>query len=208
MSNLTMGVLGLQGDIEEHLAAIDGALSKLGLEGGSILVKSLDDVKRIDALVIPGGESTVMGGLSSVKGIAAAVRERINKGLPTLGTCAGMILLAKRAQDRVVGETNQTLIGALDIEVERNSFGRQSESFEAELRLQLPKASSFHGVFIRAPSVRSMGEGVRELARLGDSVVAVQQGRIIGTAFHPELSGSTLLHEHLIELAAGPRPGT
>ena len=208
MSNLTMGVLGLQGDIEEHLAAIDGALSKLGLEGGSILVKSLDDVKRIDALVIPGGESTVMGGLSSVKGIVTAVRERINKGLPTLGTCAGMILLAKRAQDRVVGETNQTLIGALDIEVERNSFGRQMESFEAELRLQLPKASNFHGVFIRAPSVRSMGEGVRELARLGDSVVAVQQGRIIGTAFHPELSGSTLLHEHLIELAAGPRPGT
>lgn len=202
MSGTIVGVLGLQGDIEEHLAALDMARSKLGVEGESTLVKSLDDVKKIHALIIPGGESTVIGALSSIKGIMPALRERIDDGLPTLGTCAGMIMLAKKAQDRVVGETNQTLIGALDITVERNSFGRQGESFEADLKLNLPGSSgSFHGVFIRAPSVKSLGEGVKELARLDNNIVAVQQGKIIGTSFHPELSGSTLLHEYLIGLA-------
>ncbi len=203
MSGSIVGVLGLQGDIEEHLAALDMARSRLGVEGGeSILVKSLDDVKKIHALIVPGGESTVIGALSSIKGIIPALRERIDNGLPTLGTCAGMIMLAKKAQDRVVGETNQTLIGTLDITVERNSFGRQAESFEADLRLNLPSSGgSFHGVFIRAPSVKSLGEGVKELARLDNNIVAVQQGKMIGTSFHPELSGSTLLHEYLIELA-------
>ncbi len=194
-------MLGLQGDIEEHLAALDRARSTSGVEGESILVKSLDDVKKIHALIIPGGESTVMGGLSSVKGILPTLRERIGNGLPTLGTCAGMITLAKRVRDRVVGETSQTLIGTMDITVERNSFGRQRESFEADLKLDVPGAGKFHGVFIRAPSVNSLGQGVKELARLGDVVVAVQQGNMIGTAFHPELSGSTILHEHLIKLA-------
>ena len=205
---MVVGVLGLQGDIEEHFSAVERALSRTGNgDGEAILVKRLDDVKRIHALIIPGGESTVMGGLSSVKGILPALRERItsndNDALPILGTCAGMIILAKRAYDKVVGETNQPLIGALDITVERNSFGRQRESFEVELKLDLPEGGGdkFHGVFIRAPSVKSVGQGVRELARLGDSVVAVQQGRIIATAFHPELSASTLLHEYLINLA-------
>ena len=141
-----------------------------------------------------------MGALSSIKGIMPALRERISDGLPTLGTCAGMILLAKKAQDRVVGETNQTLLGTLDITVERNSFGRQRESFEAELHLNLSGGSNFHGVFIRAPSVKSMGEGVKELARLDDTVVAVQQDNTIATAFHPELSGSTIVHEYLVGL--------
>lgn len=201
MSRLTVGILGLQGDIEEHLSATSLALSRLGVEGKPLLVKSIDDVKRINALIIPGGESTVMGSLSSIKGILPALRERISNGLPTLGTCAGMITLAKRVRDRVVGETSQTLIGTMDITVERNSFGRQRESFEADLELDMPGAGKFHGVFIRAPSVKSFGQGVKELARLGDAVVAVQQGNMIGTAFHPELSGSTILHEHLVRLA-------
>lgn len=201
MSRLTVGILGLQGDIEEHLSATDLALSRLGAEGEPLLVKGIDDAKRVNALIIPGGESTVMGSLSSIKGILPTLRERITNGLPTLGTCAGMITLAKRAYDRVVGETSQTLIGTMDITVERNSFGRQGESFEADLGLDVPGASKFHGVFIRAPSVKTIGQGVKELARLGDAVVAVQQGNMIGTAFHPELSGSTILHEYLIRLA-------
>jgi 5'-phosphate synthase pdxT subunit len=164
-------------------------------------------VRRIDALIIPGGESTVMGSLSSVKGILPALRERISDGLPTLGTCAGMITLAKRVHDRVVGETGQSLIGTMDVTVERNSFGRQRESFETDLNLDLPGAGRFRGVFIRAPSVKSVGEGVKELARLGDAVVAVQQGNMVGTAFHPELSGSTALHEHLIRLVKADVPG-
>ncbi len=201
MSGLTVGVLGLQGDIEEHLSATNLGLSRLGLEGELLLVKSVDDAKRTNALIIPGGESTVMGSLSSIKGILPILRERISNGLPTLGTCAGMIVLAKRVQDRVVGETSQTLIGTLDVTVERNSSGRQRESFEADLKLGVPGAGRFHGVFIRAPSVKSLGQGVKELARLGDAVVAVQQGNTIGTAFHPELSGSTILHEQLVRLA-------
>jgi 5'-phosphate synthase pdxT subunit len=201
LSGLTVGILGLQGDIEEHLSATSLALSRLGVEGEPLLVKSIDDVKRINALIIPGGESTVMGSLSSIKGVLPTLRERINNGLPTLGTCAGMITLAKRVRDRVVGETSQTLIGTMDITVERNSFGRQRESFEADLELDMPGAGKFHGVFIRAPSVKSFGQGVKELARLGDAVVAVQQGNMIGTAFHPELSRSTILHEHLVRLA-------
>jgi len=196
---VTVGVLGLQGDIEEHAAATGTALSRLGLTGEPIFVKSTDDVRRIHALVIPGGESTVMGGLSSIKGILPALRERINAGLPTLGSCAGMIMLAARATDRVVGETGQPLIGALDITVERNSFGRQHESFETDLRVSLPGGENFHGVFIRAPSVKSLGDGVKELARLDDRIVAVRQRNIIGTSFHPELSGSSLFHEQLIK---------
>jgi len=199
---LTIGVLGLQGDIEEHFSATSLALSRLGLEGEPMLVKGIDDVKRIHALIIPGGESTVMGGLSSIKGILPTLRERISGDLPTLGTCAGMITLAKRAYDRVVGETKQTLIGTLDITVERNSFGRQRESFEANLHLALPGGSNFNGVFIRAPSVKSVGQGVKELARYDGNIVGVQQGNTIATAFHPELSGSSLVHENLIRLAS------
>jgi 5'-phosphate synthase pdxT subunit len=111
-----------------------------------------------------------------------------------------MIVLAKRATDRIVGQTNQALIGTLDIAVERNTFGRQMESFEADLTLDLPEATNFHGVFIRAPSVKFVGEGVKVLARLGEDVVAVQQGNTICTAFQPELSGSTAVHEYLLSL--------
>lgn len=205
MNRLLVGVLGLQGDVEEHLSASEKALSKLELEGEPTLIKSADDAKRISALIIPGGESTVMGGLSSIKGILPTLRERIGQGLPTLGTCAGMIMLAKGAEDRVVGRTNQPLLGSLDISVERNSFGRQAESFETSVELGIPGGDGFPGVFIRAPSVKSMGGGVKELGRLGDAVVAVQQGKIIGTSFHPELSGSTLVHEFVIGLAAGSK---
>lgn len=202
MSSVTVGVLALQGDVEEHMAATELARKRLEVEGETILVKSVEDVKKIDALVIPGGESTVMGGLSSVKGIIPALREKINDGMPTLGTCAGMIMLARKVEDREVGETKQVLIGGLDIAVERNSFGRQRESFETDLDLRHPEPGTFHAVFIRAPTVKSIGQGVKELARLDDRVVAVQQGNVIGTAFHPELSGDTRFHQYLIRLAA------
>jgi 5'-phosphate synthase pdxT subunit len=207
LSEVTVGVLGLQGDIEEHVAAAEKARSKLEVEGEAILVKSTEDVKRIGALIIPGGESTVMGVLTSIKGLIPALREKISGGMPTLGTCAGMIMLSKKAEDRAVGETNQPLMGALDIAVERNAFGRQRESFEADIDLNLPNASNFHAVFIRAPAVKSIGRGVKELGRLDDAIVAVQQGNVIGTSFHPELSGNALFHEHLIRLATESRKG-
>ncbi len=205
MSRLLVGVLGLQGDVEEHLSSSESALATLGLDGEPILVKSADDARRISALVIPGGESTAMGELSSIKGILPTLRERIGQGMPTLGTCAGMVMLAKGAEDRAVGKMNQPLLGSLDINVERNSFGRQAESFEASVDLGIPGGENFLGVFIRAPSVKSMGGGVKELGRLGDTIVAVRQGNVVGTSFHPELSGSTLLHEFVIGLAAGTK---
>ena len=204
---ISVGVLGLQGDIEEHFSAVDIALSRSAVEGEAMLVKSADDLKRVHALILPGGESTVMCGLSSIKGMMPLLRERISAGLPTLGTCAGMIMLAKRAYDRVVGETpNQTLIGTLDITVERNSFGRQRESFETDLNLNLAGGKQLSRRIHPTPCVKSVGEGVEKLASLGGDLVAVRQGRIIGTAFHPELSGSTILHEYLISLATGTAP--
>ena len=205
MSRLLVGVLGLQGDVEEHLSSSEGALSALELDGEPILVKSAEDARRISVLVIPGGESTAMGELSSIKGILPTLRVRISQGMPTLGTCAGMVMLAKGAEDRAVGRMNQPLLGSLDINVERNSFGRQAESFEASVDLGIPGGENFPGVFIRAPSVKSMEGGVMELGRLGDTIVAVRQGNVVGTSFHPELSGSTLLHEFVIGLAAGSK---
>ncbi|MDG7008285.1 MAG: pyridoxal 5'-phosphate synthase glutaminase subunit PdxT [Nitrososphaerota archaeon] len=199
---LTVGVLGLQGDLEEHIKAVENAHTN---SAEAVLVKDTDSMKKIDALIIPGGESTVMGGLSSIKGIVPALRDRITGGLPVLGTCAGMIMLAKKAYDRVVNETNQPLIGTLDVTVERNAFGRQRESFEARLNLTIPGGEDFSGVFIRAPVIKSTGEGVTELARFEGNIVAVQQRNAIATSFHPELSGSTLVHEYLIGLAASYR---
>ncbi len=205
MNKVTVGVLGLQGDVEEHFSATETALSRMGLEGGPSLVKTVEDARRIQSLIIPGGESTVMGGLSSIKGLLPTLRERIGQGMPTLGTCAGMIMLAKGAEDRVVGRMNQPLMGAIDIVVRRNSFGRQADSFETAVNLGIPGGEEFPGVFIRAPAVKSVGPGVKELGRLGEDVIAVQQGKAVATSFHPELSGSTLLHEYVIGLAAGPK---
>jgi pyridoxal 5'-phosphate synthase pdxT subunit len=202
---LIVGVLGLQGDVEEHVAAVQNAFAEESVKGETILVKDLESLNRVSGLVIPGGESTVMGSLSSIKGIMPGLRENIGAGLPTLGTCAGMIMLARKAYDRVVQETNQSLIGALDVVVERNSFGRQKESFEAKIDLDIPGGKGFSAVFIRAPTIKLTGAGVRELGRFEESVVAVQQGNVIATAFHPELSGSPLVHQYLVSLARSYR---
>lgn len=202
---LVIGVLALQGDIEEHIRAIEDARAN---PAEAVHVKDVASIGAVDALIIPGGESTVIGSLSSIKGVIPALRERITSGLPVLGTCAGAILLAKRVYDRVVGETNQSLIGALDITVERNAFGRQKESFESKLDLAIPRGEDFRAVFIRAPVIRSVGQKVKELGRFEGKVVAVQQGNMIATSFHPELSGSTIVHEYLIGLAESYRQTT
>jgi len=202
---LTLGVLGLQGDVEEHVGAIQNAFAEESVTGDAVVVKDLDSLKRVSGLVIPGGESTVMGSLSSIKGIMPGLRESIAAGLPTLGTCAGMIMLARKAYDRVVQETNQPLIGSLDVVVERNSFGRQKESFEANVDLDIPGGKGFNAVFIRAPTIKLTGAGVKQLGRFEENIVAVQQGNVIATAFHPELSGSPLVHQYLVSLARSYR---
>ena len=156
----------------------------------------------VQGLVVPGGESTAIGLLAQKKAILETIQNRIAKGLPTLGTCAGLIMLANRVYDRVVGETKQPLIGGLDIAVERNSFGRQRESFEADLSIPVLGETLFRGVFIRSPVVKQVGPSVDVLSRLGDRIVGVKQGNTFGTCFHPELSGDTRLHEYFIQLVS------
>lgn len=200
--SITIGILALQGDVEENVSATREALRSLGLDGNAIQIKYPEHIARIDGLIIPGGESTVIGTLAMLNGSLKVIRERVSAGMPVLGTCAGMIVLAKRAYDRVVGETRQQLLNLLDVTVERNAFGRQIDSFEADLSIRVIGDKPFKGVFIRAPVVKSVGSNVDVLARLDDNnrIVAVQQGNMIGTSFHPELSGDTRLHEYFIRL--------
>jgi 5'-phosphate synthase pdxT subunit len=198
---LIAGVLALQGDIEQHVEALKIAISSMEIEGNVILVKDKASADEVDLLVIPGGESTVIGSLSSIKGLLPLLRERISAGLPTLGTCAGMIMLASKAYDRVVGLTNQSLIGLMDITVERNAFGRQKDSFEATLDLDLPGGKNFRAVFIRAPLIKSVGARVRTLAEYDGNVVAAIQDNMLVTSFHPELSENPVVHKYLVEIA-------
>ena len=197
---MKIGILGFQGDVEEHVAITREALLKLGVDGDVVVVKTPDELREVDALIIPGGESTVIGGLALFNKSLSLIKEKVREGMPVFGTCAGMIMLATRTYDRVVGETKQPLIGVLDILVERNSFGRQRESFETELDVSIDGMEKLKGVFIRAPSIREVNQGVEALARLDGQIVAVRQNKIIGTCFHPELSGDTRLHEYFIKM--------
>ncbi len=197
---IRIGVLALQGDVEENVNATLQAFKALGIDGSVVQVKYPEQISSINGIIIPGGESTVIGTLAALNGSLKALRDRIDEGMPVLGTCAGMIVLAKRAYDRVVGETRQKLLNMLDVTVERNAFGRQMDSFEAYLDIPLLGDKSFKGVFIRAPIVKDYASNVEVLARLNGKVVAVKQGNMIGTAFHPELADDARLHMHFIKM--------
>jgi 5'-phosphate synthase pdxT subunit len=200
LKNPTIGVLALQGAIEEHVAMTKLAFKEMGVEGHVRQVKSVEEVNAIHGLIIPGGESTVIGRLSSLNQTLQVVKKRIYDGMPVLGTCAGLVLLAKKVYDRVLGETSQPTLNVMDVVVERNAFGRQRESFEAELEIPTIGEKKFKGVFIRAPAVREAGSQVKVLSKLGNVIVAVQQGNMIGTAFHPELTEDTRIHQLLINM--------
>jgi 5'-phosphate synthase pdxT subunit len=199
--SITIGVLGFQGDIEENVAAAKQALHEMQVEGNVELVRYPEEVEKVDGLIMPGGESTVQSTLAAIQRSLPVIKKRISEGLPVMGTCAGMIMLSRRAFDRVVGDTKQKLIGNLDIVIERNAFGRQNDSFEADLSIGMFGKETFKGVFIRAPAVSEVGKDVEVLARLNNKIVAVKQKNIIGTAFHPELSGDSRMHRHLIKMA-------
>ena len=198
---ILIGVLGVQGDIEENIAATRNALKDVEATGDVTSVVYPEQIERVDGLILPGGESTVMSSLVAIHhgGIFQAIKKVISNDLPVLGTCAGMIMLSRRAYDRVVGETKQQLLGSLDAEVERNAFGRQSESFEADLEMPFLGKESFRGVFIRSPVVNKVGNGVEVLSKINGKIVGVKQNNIIATAFHPELSGDTRLHRKFVE---------
>jgi len=187
--SVLVGVLALQGDFREHAAAFQRA----GAE--TVLVRTAAQLEGIDVLVIPGGESTTIGKLADRFGLLEPIRAAVADGMATFGTCAGMIFLAK-------GTTgpDQIQAGVLDVVVERNAFGRQVESFEAEIEVK-GFTAPFHAVFIRAPWIAELGDGVEVLAEAGGHPVVVRQGNIVATSFHPELTGDDRFSTMLLELA-------
>jgi 5'-phosphate synthase pdxT subunit len=200
LSSIKIGVLGIQGDIEENVLSTEEALKHQNLIGTVESVRYSESIEELDGLILPGGESTVIGNLLSIQGkVFQTIEKRITEGMPVLGTCAGLIMLSKRAYDRVVGETKQKLFGILDVVIERNAFGRQHESFEVDLEIPLLGRDPFRGIFIRAPIINNIGENVTILTKLNDKIVAVKQNNVIGTSFHPELSEDRRLHELFIK---------
>jgi 5'-phosphate synthase pdxT subunit len=185
-----VGVLALQGDFREHIAVLRG------LGADAIPVRRPAELAEVGGLVIPGGESSVMDKLSRTFGLAEPLKAAIAGGLPVYGTCAGLIMLADRILD---GITGQQTLGGLDVSVRRNAFGSQLDSFETDLDIPAVGVEPMHAVFIRAPIVESVGERATPLAQLADGrVVAVEQGSLIGTSFHPEMTGDTRFHEYFL----------
>jgi 5'-phosphate synthase pdxT subunit len=188
---VTVGVLALQGDVREHLRALRDA------GAAAVPVKRADELAAVDGLVIPGGESTTIGKLLTIFGLLESLRARIADGMPAYGSCAGMILLA----DEVLGAArDQPTIGGLDVSVRRNAFGRQVDSFETDLSVAGLDGGPLHAVFIRAPWVERVGDGVEVLAEADGHPVAVRQGSLLATSFHPELTPDVRIHELFVRL--------
>lgn len=197
----TVGVLAIQGDVREHAAALAAA--------GALVrpVRKAEEIADVDALVIPGGESTTMSKLAVSFGLFAPLRARVRDGMPVYGSCAGMIMLADKILD---GRADQETVGGIDMTVRRNAFGRQNQSFEADVAFAPAPGAPVPGVFIRAPWVESVGAGVEVLATLdagpyAGRVVAVRQGNLVATAFHPELTGDRRVHEYFVALVRAAR---
>lgn len=191
-----IGVFALQGDVREHLAALRAA------GADAIPVRRPAELESVDGLVVPGGESTTMSRLSTVFGLLDPVRARIASGMPVYGSCAGMIMLSSTVLD---GRADQESFGGIDMTVRRNAFGRQVDSFETALDFHGVPGDPVHAVFIRAPWVEEVGPDVEVLARVngGDAdgrIVAVRQGNLLATSFHPELTGDLRVHGLFVEM--------
>jgi len=189
---LCIGVLALQGDFEAHLKM----LAELGVEGKAVrLPHHLDN---LDGIIIPGGESTTIGKLMVMYGLHEGLQEKISAGFPVWGTCAGLILLAHETDNALPG---QPLLASMHIRVRRNAFGSQRESFETDLSVPVLGEAPFHTFFIRGPLIESVGPQVEVLATLDDgTIVAVREGHLLGTAFHPEVSGDPRFHRYFLRL--------
>ena len=192
------GVIGLQGDVSEHIDSLQRALRSVHEEGEVLWIRRRDDLERVDCVVLPGGESTTISKLLVKFDLHDLLRKRGEEGMPILGTCAGMIVLCQRGGDQVE-RTGTRLLGLLEAEVDRNAFGRQRESFETDLVVE-GLDSPLHAVFIRAPAIiRTWGE-CRPLARVGEHVVMVRQGNIMAASFHPELTDDLRVHRMLLDM--------
>lgn len=198
MSGPAIGVLALQGDTREHLAA----LREAGATAST--VRRLSELDTVDALIIPGGESTTMSLLLREFGLLEPLRRRLADGMPAYGSCAGMILLASEILDAGEPGREASPLGAIDMTVRRNAFGRQVDSFEEDLDFRGLDGPA-HAVFIRAPWVERIGPDVEVLARAGEHIVAVRQGPVLATAFHPEVTGDRRVHKVFVDLVSGSR---
>ncbi|HEV8596071.1 MAG TPA: pyridoxal 5'-phosphate synthase glutaminase subunit PdxT [Thermoplasmata archaeon] len=189
---MQVGVIGVQGDVSEHVDAVRAAIAKGGFAGDAIAVRRREDLAACHALTIPGGESTTISKLLVRSGLHEEIVKRAEEGMPVLGTCAGCILLAKEG-DEQVRNTRTRLLGLMDMAVDRNAFGRQRESFEADLTVD-GLDRPFHGVFIRAPAITRTWDDCKVAARLEGVAVFARQGHLWGACFHPELSGDLRIH--------------
>ncbi|HPF81393.1 pyridoxal 5'-phosphate synthase glutaminase subunit PdxT [Nostocoides australiense] len=200
MADPTIGVLAVQGDVREHLHALEASGAT------AIRVRRPAEVDVIDALVIPGGESTVIDKLVRAFGLHEPLRERLRAGMAAYGSCAGMIMLADRIEG---GRLDQQTLGGLDITVRRNAFGRQVDSFEEDLHIRVLGPQPLRAVFIRAPWVEAVGPEVQILARVETGpatgrIVAVRQGPLLATSFHPEVTGDHRIHRYFVDLVRSP----
>lgn len=182
-----IGILNLQGDVSEHFDITSQTLKDMEIKARVLKVKTCEEVSKCDGIIISGGESTVIGKLMENTGIMKLI---IEKKIPVMGTCAGMVLLAKKT------DYKQPLLGLIDMEVKRNAFGRQKASFEDEIEILGEK---FKGVFIRAPYIEKVGNNVDVLSKYQNKIIAVKSGKHIATAFHPELTGNTRIHRYFIK---------
>jgi pyridoxal 5'-phosphate synthase pdxT subunit len=189
---LRIGVLALQGDFEAHIKMLE----ELGVEGKAVrLPKHLEN---LDGIILPGGESTTIGKLMVLYGLDEPLQQKIREGLPIWGTCAGLILLACEMDNAL---EDQPLLASMHIRVRRNAFGSQRESFETDLTVPAIGEAPFHAFFIRGPAVESVGSGVEVLATLDDgTIVAVREGHLLGTAFHPEIGGDPRFHQYFLRI--------
>ena len=188
--SLPVGVLALQGDYREHIAILRS------LDADIVPVRRAEDLAKVAGLVIPGGESSVMDKLSRLFGLAEPLKAAIKSGLPVYGTCAGLIMLSNTVLDAIDGQQS---LGGLDIDVRRNAFGSQTSSFEVDLDIPAIGGEPMHAVFIRAPVVERIGDGVTVISALDDGrVVAVEQGNLMGTSFHPEMTGDPRFHQYFL----------
>ncbi len=201
---MRVAVVGVQGDVEEHIIATKLAMKKLGIDGEVVATKKPGVVEKSDAVIIPGGESTTISKLIfreiDGRSIAEEILDLAKEGKPVMGTCAGLILLSKRG-DEQVEKTKTKLLGLLDVRVKRNAFGRQRESFQVPLEFR--GIGVVEAVFIRAPAIVEVGRGVDVLSTFEDYVVAARQENVLGLAFHPELNaefGDTRVHEYFLKL--------
>jgi 5'-phosphate synthase pdxT subunit len=194
---MTVGVLALQGDFREHIAV----LSSLGAD--AVGVRRPDELSAVSGLIIPGGESSVIDKLTRLFELAGPLKRAIADGLPVWGTCAGLIMLADTVLDGIEGQQS---LGGLQIAVRRNAFGSQLDSFETDLDIPVVGDPALHAVFIRAPIVETVSSAVSTLASLSDGrIVAVEQGNLLGTSFHPEMTGDTRFHEYFLKKVAATR---